>query len=151
MANQVEPELTKPLFDFLQKERFVLLATIDFETGGSNVSAISWVLAKDEKTILFAVDNRSRIVTNIKQNPKIVINVIANESTYSISGSASVMKEKMEDVPLKLAQIQMDIDEVRDVMFYGSKITVAPKYDKTYDLEAAKKLDNQVMGALKKA
>ena len=36
-------------------------------------------------------------------------------------------------------------------MFYGSKITVVPKYDKTYDLEAAKKLDNQVMEAMKKA
>lgn len=151
MANQVEPELTKPLFDFLQKERFVLLSTTDHETGAPNVSAISWVLAKDVKTILFAVDNRSRIVTNIKQNPKVVINVIANESTYSISGSAQIKQEKMEEVPLKLALIQLDIDEVRDVMFYGSKISVAPQYDKTYDLEAAKRLDNQVMGALKKA
>jgi len=151
MANQVEPELTKPLFDFLQKERFVLLATIDYETGGTNVSAISWLLAKDEKTILFAVDNRSRIVTNIEHDPKIVINVIANESTYSISGNAHIRQEKMEDVPLKLAQIQMDIEEVRDVMFYGSKISVAPEYEKTYDLKAAKRLDTQVMEALKKA
>ena len=34
-------------------------------------------------------------------------------------------------------------------MFYGSKITVVPKYDKTYDLVAAKKLDNPVMDAMK--
>ena len=44
MANQVEPKLIQPLVDFLQKERFVILSTIDFETGGPNVSAFSWIL-----------------------------------------------------------------------------------------------------------
>lgn len=151
MANQVEPELTKPLFESLQSERFALLSTIDYEKGGPIVSAISWLWAKDQKTILFAIDNRSRIVQNIKSNPKVVINVIALESTYSISGEVFIKQEKMEGVPLKLALIQLDVKEVRDVMFYGSKITTHPAYDKTYDLVAAKKLDNQVMGAMKKA
>lgn len=151
MANQVEPKLLQPLIDYLQKERLVLLATIDHETGAPNVSAISWVYAKNETTVLFSVDNRSRIVQNIKQNGKIVLNLMANESTYSISGDAKIIQEKMEGIPLKLALIQLDINEVRDVMFYGSKITVLPQYDKTYDLNAAKKLDNQVMEAMKKA
>ena len=151
MVNQVEPKLLQPLIDYLQKERFVLLSTIDFETGAPNVSAISWVYAKNDSTILFAVDNRSRIIQNIKSNPKIVINVIANETTYSISGNAMIELERIENIPLKLALVQLDISEVRDVMFYGSKITVVPEYDKTYDLVAAKKLDNQVMEAMKKA
>lgn len=151
MVNQVEPLLTKPLFDSLQSERFAILSTIDHETGAPNVNAISWLFAKDEKAVLFAIDSRSRLVKNIKSNPKVVINVIALESTYSISGHAFIKQEKMEGVPLKLSLIQLDIKEVRDVMFYGSKITNVPQYDKTYDLEAAKKLDNQVMGAMKKA
>src|ERR1700719_4740646 len=103
MANQVEQKLTKPLFDELQKERFVTIATVDFETGGPNVSAISWIFAKDESTIYFAVDNRSRIVQNINTNELVVINLIANESTYSIQGKAAVKQEKLNDVPLKLA------------------------------------------------
>lgn len=151
MVNQVEPKLLQPLVDFLQQERFVLLSTIDYETGAPNVSAISWVYAKNEHTILFAVDNRSRIVQNVKHNSKAVLNVIANESTYSISGDANIIQEKMENIPLKLALIQLDIHEVRDVMFYGSKISVLPQYDKTYDLKAAKKLDSQVMETMKKA
>src|SRR5574342_4767 len=133
MANQVEPKLIKALFDELQKERFVTLATVDHETGSPNVSAISWVLAKDEETIYFAVDNRSRIIQNINQNSNVVINLIANESTYSVSGNAMVKFEKLNDVPLKLALVEINIKEVRDVMFYGSKITVEPQYDKTYD------------------
>nr|WP_263328158.1 pyridoxamine 5'-phosphate oxidase family protein [Neobacillus sp. Marseille-Q6967] len=151
MANQVEPRLIQPLFDELQKERFVTLATIDHETGGPNVSAISWVLAKDEETIYFAIDNRSRILQNINQNDKAVINIIANESTYSIQGNASVKEERLADVPLKLALVEVKINEVRDVMFYGSKIVAEPQYDKTYDKNAAAKLDRQVMDAMKKA
>ncbi|WNS77031.1 pyridoxamine 5'-phosphate oxidase family protein [Bacillus sp. DTU_2020_1000418_1_SI_GHA_SEK_038] len=151
MANQVEPKLIKPLFDALQQERFVTLATIDYETGGPNVSAISWVLAKDEGAILFAVDNRSRIVQNIKENKKAVLNLIANESTYSITGDVTVKEEKLDGVPLKLALLELSIHEVRDVMFYGSKIVSEPQYDKTYDKDAAARLDKQVMDAMKKA
>ncbi|CAM3693600.1 pyridoxamine 5'-phosphate oxidase family protein [Mesobacillus zeae] len=151
MANQVEFKLIKPLFDQLQKERFVTIATVDHETSGPNISAISWVLAKDEETIFFAVDNRSRIAENIKANSHAVINLIANESTYSISGNAAIKQERLEDVPLKLALIEIKITEVRDVMFYGSKITAEPQYDKTYDKDAAARLDKQVMDSMKKA
>lgn len=151
MANQVEPKLIKPLFDELQKERFVTIATVDHENGGPNISAISWLLAKDELTINFAVDNRSRIIENIKSNNKVAINLIANESTYSISGTAGVKQEKLEEVPLKLALVEVKITEVRDVMFYGSKIVAEPQYDKTYDKDAAARLDKQVMDAMKKA
>jgi len=151
MANQVEPKLIKPLVDILQKERFVTLATVDHETGGPNVSAISWVFAKDEETIYFAIDKRSRIIENMKTNNKVVMNLIANESTYSISGTASIKQEKLEGVPLKLALVEIHINEVRDVMFYGSKIVAEPQYDKTYDKDAAARLDKQVMEAMKKA
>jgi uncharacterized pyridoxamine 5'-phosphate oxidase family protein len=151
MANQVELGLIKPLYDAMQKERFVTLATIDHQTGGPNVSAISWVLAKDENTIYFAVDNRSRIIENINKNNLVVINIIANESTYSIQGEARVKEERMNEVPLKLALVEVTIKEVRDVMFYGSKIVQEVQYEKTYDKNAAEKLDRQVMDAMKKA
>ncbi|WP_316568385.1 pyridoxamine 5'-phosphate oxidase family protein [Neobacillus sp. YIM B06451] len=151
MANQVEPKLIKPLFDELQKERFATLATIDHETGGPNISAISWLFAKDETTIYFAVDNRSRIVQNIKNKSDVAINIIANETTYAINGNAAIKQEKLEGVPLKLALIEVKINEVRDVMFYGSKITQEPQYDKTYDKVAATRLDNQVMDAFRNA
>ncbi len=151
MVNQVEPSLTQRLYDYLQQERFVLLSTVDFETEGPNVSALSWVLAKDKQTIVFAVDNRSRIIHNINKNNKITINVIVEESSYSISGNASMQQERINGIPLPIALIQLNIKEVRDVMFYGSKITTQPEYDKTYDLEAAARLDRQVMDAMKKA
>jgi flavin reductase (DIM6/NTAB) family NADH-FMN oxidoreductase RutF len=151
MANEVEPKLTKALFEELQSERFVTIATIDHQTGGPNVSAISWLLAKDEQTILIAVDSRSRIIENLKENNKAAISLIANESTFSIQGSAAVKEEKLSGIPLKMSLVEMKIEEVRDVMFYGSKIVTEPGYDKTYDKEAASRLDRQIMEAMRKA
>jgi hypothetical protein len=149
MANKVETELIDPLFNGLQKERFVTIATIDHETNSPNVSAISWVYAPDRDRIFIAIDQRSRIVENIQQHPAIVLNMIANESTYSINGNAHIKEERLEGVPLKLALIELTISEVRDVMFYGSKISSEPLYEKTYDEKAAAKLDKQVLIAMK--
>lgn len=150
MANRVEDRLIPALYEEFLHERFVQLSTIDHQTGGPNVSALSWVHAKDEFTILFAVDHRSRIITNLEKQPLIVLNIIANETSYSISGSASVIGQSSSDVPIVLSIIKLTIREVRDVMFYGAKIISEPKFNKTYDEEAAKKLDQQVMTELKK-
>lgn len=150
MANKVETALIDPLYEGLQKERFVTIATIDHETGSPNVSAISWVFAPNRDRIFLAIDQRSRIVENIKQHPAIVLNMIANESTYSINGNGHLKEEILEDIPLKLALIELSISEVRDVMFYGSKIATEPHYVKTYDEKAAAKLDKQVLDAMKK-
>jgi Pyridoxamine 5'-phosphate oxidase len=149
MANKVETTLIDPLYEGLQKERFVTIATIDHETGSPNVSAISWIFAPDRTRIFLAIEQRSRIVKNIKQHPAIVLNIIANESTYSINGNAHVKEEKLEGVSLKLVLIEMKIIEVRDVMFYGSKISIEPNYEKNYDEKAASKLDKQVLDIMK--
>lgn len=150
MANKIETDLIDPLYDSLQKERFVTVATIDHETGSPNVNAISWIYAPDRNRIFFSIDLRSKIVENIFKHPAIVINIIVNESIYSISGNAHIKEEKLEDIPLRLTLIELTILEVRDVMFYGSKISSEPYYEKTYDEKAAAKLDSQVLNAMKK-
>ncbi len=151
MANQVEHMLTEELYLLLQKERFVTISTIDHETKGPTVNAISWVYAPDKRTIRVAVDNRSKIVQNIKTNPTIALNLIGNGSTYAINGNALVKLENLKNVPLKLALIEIMVKEVRDVMFYGSRIIEAPKFAKIYDEQAAEKLDSQVMLAMREA
>jgi flavin reductase (DIM6/NTAB) family NADH-FMN oxidoreductase RutF len=151
MVDTVSHSLNEQLLPLLQKERFVLLSTIDQDQESPSVSAISWVFAPNESTIRVAVDNRSRIIQNIKQNNRVVLTVIGSGSVYAISGKAEIAVEKMDEVPLKLALISVKISEVRDVMFYGSRISIEPEYEKTYDKQAAAKLDSQVMAAMKKA
>lgn len=151
MGNPVEPSLIQSLFEALQKEHFAILSTIDHETGAPCNHAISWIFAKDENTVHFAISNRSKALPNIKKNNLLSITVFANESVYAISGRAEIKTERIEGIPLKLALVTVKIDEVRDIMFYGSVISMEPVYKKSYDEAAAVRLDNQVMEALRKA
>ncbi|MDF2683235.1 MAG: hypothetical protein K0R47_4425 [Brevibacillus sp.] len=149
MAETVSQSLSEELFGLLQKERFVTLGTIDHESGSPSLSSLSWTYAASVDSIRFAVDNRSRILANIAKEPQVVLHLIGAGSSFAINGRAGLITERLEGVPLKLAMVEITIEAVRDIMFYGSRISVEPQYEKTYDKNAAAKLDNQVMEALR--
>lgn len=143
--------LSEQQISILQEEPFALLSTVDHESGAPSVSAISWLLAKDERTVRLAVDQRSRIVTNLKKQPLCTLTLIGAGSVHAVYASAKVASEALEGVPFKLVCFDLDISAVRDAMFYGARISAAPQYEKTYDKRAAEKLDTQVFEAMKKA
>jgi spore germination protein YaaH len=151
MAEHLGSQLSDALLSKLQKEQYVLLSTLDEKSGAPVVNAVSWVYAPDARHIKMAVGHKSRIVSNVKTNARAAITVIGPNSTYTINGKATVTRQPMEDVTIKLAEITLEVEAVQDVMFYGAKISREPEYVKTYDQEAADKLDRQVMAALKKA
>jgi hypothetical protein len=143
--------LTEQLLSTLQKETLIILNTIDAETGSPNVNAISWVYAVNPTTIRFAVDARSRIVSNLSIEPKATLSIFGGGSVHAVYGKAVLKSEALEGVPFKLACFDVEIDVIRDAMFYGARISVEPEYEKTYDKRAADKLDGQVFEAMKKA
>jgi nitroimidazol reductase NimA-like FMN-containing flavoprotein (pyridoxamine 5'-phosphate oxidase superfamily) len=143
--------LPEPLVAALRKEKLVLLGTIDAETGGPAVSALSWVYAMDAERVRFAIDGRSRLVANLKANPNVTLTLIGEGSVHAVYGTAAVVSERLEDVPFALYCIEVKVQAVRDAMFYGARISVEPEYEKTYDKRAAAKLDGQVFAAMKKA
>ncbi|MDQ0298985.1 hypothetical protein J2S78_001405 [Salibacterium salarium] len=151
MANKVETSLSNELLTLLRQERYVSLSTVDYQTDAPSVSAISWLYALDQDTIRFSVESRSNIIENLKKNDSLVITFIGNGSTYAISGKGRILSEEIENMPIKLALIECSVDEVKDIMFYGAKMVREPEFEKTYDAEAALKLDNQVMDAMKRA
>ncbi len=143
--------LSESLLSELQKEKFVMLSTIDAETGAPTISAISWIYAVSPEKLRFALDQRSRLIANIKQNPLVTIAFFAAGTVHAVYGKASIVTDALEEVPFKLTCVDVAIDAVRDAMFYGARISVEPEYVKTYDKRAAEKLDNQVFSAMKKA
>ena len=151
MAEETISQLSEALYQQLQSETLVLLHTIDAESGGPTSSAISWVYAADPKTVRFALDRRSRLVANIKENVDVTLTVFGGGTVHAIQGKASVVTDALEGVPFRMVCVDVSVMSVRDAMFYGSRITVHPEYEKTYDKRAAEKLDNQVFSALKKA
>ena len=149
--NEVLTALPDELFAHLQKEKFVLLSTIDTDSGGPANNAISWVYATNPGNLRFAVDARSRIVGNLSANPQCSVMFFATGAVHAVYGTAKPVTEALEGVPFKLACYDIEIDAIRNAMFYGARIAVEPEYEKTYDKRAAEKLDNQVYDAMKKA
>lgn len=149
MSNEVQNSLTPELQAYLEGEKLILLSTID-EDSKPNVNAISWVKSYSEKKIRFTVTNNSRIVQNIKNNPNVVFTVIGLETVYSINGKATILEEIMEGVNMRLSKIEVEIEAIFESMFWGAKITQEPQYEKTYNPEKAKKLDEEVYAALMK-
>ncbi|MDQ0483498.1 hypothetical protein QO000_002480 [Alkalihalobacillus hemicentroti] len=141
-------QLTDELFTFLEGEKLVMLATIDHESDIPNVSAISWVKSVDKGNIRFSVTTNSRTVQNVKKHSGVVLTVIGLETVYSIQGQATILEEAMAGVSLKLAKINVEIDEVMESMFWGAKITTEPEYEKTYNKKKAEELDEEVYKAL---
>ncbi|GGA32330.1 hypothetical protein GCM10007416_01120 [Kroppenstedtia guangzhouensis] len=150
MAKDISAELMGKLVKRMNGEQYVLLSTVDEQTGTPVVNAVSWVYAPDGKHIHIAVGHRSRMIANIKAKPEVSVTMIGPDSTYSITGKAQVTHEPLEGVNIKLAGIELEVEAVQDVMFFGGKIVEEPRYIKTYDKETADKLDRQVTEALKK-
>ncbi|WP_429368319.1 pyridoxamine 5'-phosphate oxidase family protein [Paenibacillus sp. DS2015] len=144
-------QMTDNLLSQLQSETFVLLSTVDAETGGPTSSAISWIYALNASTLRLAIDHRSRLVENIKSIPMVTITVFGEGTVHAINGRAAVACELLPDVPFRMCCFDISIEAVRNALFYGAQLSAAPQYVKTYDQRAAEKLDGQVFSAMQKA
>lgn len=143
--------IPEALYSQMQNEKFVLLHTIDAETSVPTSSAISWIYAENPKQLRFALDQRSRLIRNIKEHPHVTFTIFGAGTVNAVTGKAKLVTDALEEVPFKLTCFDVHIEHVREAMFYGGRITTEPEYEKTYDQRAAEKLDNQVFAAMKKA
>ncbi|MNI20436.1 hypothetical protein D3C73_739180 [compost metagenome] len=144
-------QLNETLLTMLQSETFVLLNTVDAESGGPTSTAISWIYAVSPSIVRLAVDHRSRLVNNMKVNPLVTITVFGEGTVHAINGRALVRQDPLPGVPFKMCCFDVEIEAVRNALFYGAQLESAPKYAKVYDARAAEKLDGQVFAAMQKA
>ncbi|WP_037289919.1 pyridoxamine 5'-phosphate oxidase family protein [Saccharibacillus sacchari] len=144
-------QMTEFLFTQLQSDTFALLATVDAETNGPTSTAISWLYAVNPATLRFAVDHRSRLVRNILENPKVTLTVFGGEKMFAINGTARVAQNPLQDVPFKMCCFDVNVEAVRNALFYGAHLSSPPEYTRALDRHAAELLDSQVMNAMKKA
>lgn len=145
---KVEHQLSAEMIDYLQGGTVVTLSAVEPTSKSIYSTALSWVYAIDAKTIRFAIDSKSDFITIIDSDPRVVLTFIGLESAYSVNGKAVVKIRKTEELTLKLALVEVEVEEVRDIMFYGGKITQDPAFVKTYNADLIVKLDNEVKGAL---
>ncbi|QHW30401.1 hypothetical protein GZH47_05770 [Paenibacillus rhizovicinus] len=143
--------LSDEFYGALNDKPFVLLHTIDTDSGSPTSSAISWIYAVNRTTLRFAIDGRSRLSVNMTSKAEISVTLFAPGTVQTIYGTARLVSEALEDVPFKLVCFDVDITVIRDAMFYGARLSAQPDYEKTYDQRAADKLDGQVFAAMRKA
>lgn len=147
--NQTPTQLSPELVNFLQGPQLVLVTSMDAESKWPNNSLITWVYAKDPNTVLLAADAKGRIMRNLRADERVLLTITAEESCYVIEGTGQVVAEEVEGVSLKLAVAQVSVTAVRDVTFWGGKITTLPQYEVTYDQALKEKLDNGVFAAMR--
>jgi len=140
--------LSQELAAFLQGPQLVLVTTLDADSKWPTNNLITWVFAKDESTIRLCADAKGRVINNVRADDRVLLTVMTGGACHTIEGNARVIKEELEGVSLKLACAAVKVRAVRDVTFWGGKITAEPQYDVTYDKALKEKLDSSVFAAM---
>ncbi|MFZ5817925.1 MAG: pyridoxamine 5'-phosphate oxidase family protein [Bacillota bacterium] len=148
MGNETPTQLSPELVAFLQGPQLVLVTTLDAQTRWPTNNLITWVAAKDSQTLRLAADAKGRVMGNIRADERVLLTVMAHGGCHTIEGTGRVISEEIEGVSLKLAVAEVKVQAVRDVTFWGGRITANPEYDVTYDKGLKEKLDAGVFAAL---
>jgi|SRR5690606_38770675 len=148
MKKTIMSELTPAMVDYLQGKAIVFLQVFDPDHQSIYSTALSWVFATSPSKIHFAIDSKSRLIDIFEKHPQVTLNFIGCESAYAISGKVTLKDQKAEEVSIPLAILEVAIEEVRDVIFYGGKVVTNPAFIKTYKESLIEKLDREVHQAI---
>ncbi|WP_214746409.1 MULTISPECIES: hypothetical protein [unclassified Exiguobacterium] len=149
MANKVEQQLNSEQLKALSQLPLVFLITHDQSKHWPITHAISWVHATDSQTVRFTIEADSHLVKTLREHPVFTLIFFADQSTYSLTCTDVKAFTPQEDLPLPLAFYEGRVEEVRDILFYGAAVTQRPTIEKTYDEQAAERLDQLVHRILK--
>lgn len=144
-------ELSVSLLNQLKTAPFVLLHTVDAQSGLPTSHALSWIWPVHSTKLRFALDARSGLIADLEARPEASITLFAPGELCTLYGRAVQLTGALADVPLEVACYELDSIELKDVMFYGGRLCALPRFEFTYDKRAADKLNGQVLAAMKKA
>lgn len=147
MANKAVFELSKSQQDTLNDMPLAFLITFDELKRWPITHAISWVQAPDEKTVRFTLTKNSHLVTLLANERTASLIFIEGGQAYSVALSHVSEFEPSVKPGLHLRFFEGDVEEVRNISFYGATFG-QPEIVKTYDVEAANRLDREVKKSL---
>ncbi len=139
MAKVLGSVLPQNLVDFLSGGQCTILATAT-SSSAPYTATMSWVVARNEKTIRMAVDRRGESWVNIQENPSVCVEVLGDDLVVAVRGRASIIREQMESIPFPCGIVEITVDEVLDHSVPGLAFK-APSYvfdlgkEHRYDVE----------------
>lgn len=147
MASKATFELTESQQRELNEMPLTFLVAFDEAKRWPVTHAISWVQAIDSTTIRFALVRNSHLVTILSAEKTAGLIMIEDGQAYHLLLSAVHEFEPSVSPSLQLRFYEGRVEEVRNISFYGVSFT-QPEMTKTYDPEAAEKLDREVKESL---
>ncbi len=141
-------KLDKNLLDLLKELTPSVVATVSPDNK-PYTTFVSWLIAVDEETIRFAISSNSRTAENIKGNPNVCIEVFGPDIAASISGTANITKEKIEELSFPVSVVEVKVEEVNNNLFPGATITGEIPFKHTGNIQKALEFDNIVLKALR--
>lgn len=108
-----ESALPDSVVAFLRGGQSVVLATVDTE-GCPITTIMTWVVARDNRTLAFAVDQRGRAMQNIRANGKVALEILGDGINYGCRGTARMEHDSMSSPPFPSALVAVALEEVRN-------------------------------------
>jgi predicted pyridoxine 5'-phosphate oxidase superfamily flavin-nucleotide-binding protein len=118
MSVKIGEALPERVVGFLQGGRTTVVATADRE-GNPWTGVMSWVRARDARTVLMIVAKHSRSLQNIRENGKVALQLLGDDFVYGVTGRARVAEESIEGAPVPAAMVEVEVLEVKDDLTPG--------------------------------
>ena len=147
MANQYPgaglPGLKRLLFD----GQPCVLATVDPD-GAPYTTFMSWVSARDDRTVCLALDTRGTALRNIQHNPNVALEILGPDRIIGIRGTASIGSQQLQSCPFPAVLVEVEGMEGRD--HTGKEITWhGPAYSYTAGKEHRYAIEHAVLEELR--
>jgi len=126
---------------FLSGGRACVVATLDAD-GRPSTTLMTWVVARDERTLAACVDTRSRAYRNVAERGCVAIELLGDGRVLGLKGVAVVETESMVSAPFPAACVRIALDEVLDhgapgVRFVGPSYSFEDGKEHRVDVERA--------------
>lgn len=123
-------ELPEKLMAFLKGGECTVIATAT-ATGELYTAIMTWVVAKDSKRVRVAMEQKGKVLANVRENPRVALEVLGNDLNMAVRGSARVIKERMEAAPFPCTIVELEVEEVSDhsvadIIFIGPSYKFIP-------------------------
>ena len=104
--------MPEDLVAFLQGGRIVVGATIDAD-GEPYTMVMNSVVAVDEHTLRFSLDHRTHTLANLRENGRMMLEVIGDGLVYGVRGTATIVREQMDHAPIPSALVELAVEVVK--------------------------------------
>jgi predicted pyridoxine 5'-phosphate oxidase superfamily flavin-nucleotide-binding protein len=141
MTTTPPAEMPPRLVQFLLGGQTCVVSTVD-DQGRPMTTLMTWIVARDPRTLTIAIDTRGRALANLRANRQIAIEVLGDDLCYGLRGAAVIEKEQMQAVPFPCALVAVHVEECRDhgaagVKFIGPRYHFHPGKEHRSDVERA--------------